>query len=240
MEILEYLRELNMASIGVRMGLGLLFGGIIGMERGSKHRAAGFRTYMLVCMGAVLTMLLGQYQQEMLKTAWAEAAERVGAQTDVSRFGAQVINGIGFLGAGTIIVTGRQEVKGLTTGAGLWACACMGLAIGAGFYECVLLAFGLIAVSIRLLPRVEAYMVEHARNVNLYVEFESRENVAAIVSVIKSMDAQIYQVEMERGREETGNRPSAVIYLRLKKRHSREKLLVNLSALSQVYNVELI
>ena len=109
----------------------------IGLERGRKGRAAGFRTYMLVCLGAALTMLLGQYEFEMLNFHWQSLSG--GQTTDVTRFSAQVINGVGFLGAGTIIVTGRQEVKGLTTAAGLWASACVGLAIGAGFYECVLL-----------------------------------------------------------------------------------------------------
>ena len=149
----DYLRELNLASVLLRLLLAMLFGGLIGMERGRKGRAAGFRTYMLVCLGAALTMLLSQYEYVMLETRWAPLAAEMGMRTDVARFGAQVINGIGFLGAGTIIVTGRQEVKGLTTAAGLWASACMGLAIGAGFYECVLLGFLLIFLSIRLLRR---------------------------------------------------------------------------------------
>lgn len=117
--------------------MALFFGGLIGMERGSRHKAAGFRTYMLVCLGAALTMLLGQYQSEMLDVYWIECANVTGMRTDVTRFSAQVINGIGFLGAGTIIVTGHQAVKGLTTAAALWASACMGLVIGAGYYECV-------------------------------------------------------------------------------------------------------
>ena len=141
MECLDFLRELNIWSVMLRLTVAMAFGGLIGMERGKKRRAAGFRTYMLVCLGAALTMLLSQYEYGMLTSAWSQTASQLGIRTDVSRFGAQVINGIGFLGAGTIIVTGRQEVKGLTTAAGLWASACMGLAIGAGFYECVLLAF---------------------------------------------------------------------------------------------------
>ena len=138
MEILDYLRQFNAASVFFRMTMAVICGGIIGMDREHKHRPAGFRTYMLVCMGAALTMLLGQYEDMMLHTQWASAWGTVGQSTDVSRMGAQVINGIGFLGTGTILVTGQQEVKGLTTAAGLWSSACMGLAIGAGFYECLL------------------------------------------------------------------------------------------------------
>ena len=153
-EVLEPLRELSTVSVLLRLVLAMLFGGMIGLERGKKGRAAGFRTYMLVCLGAALTMLLSQYEYYMLTHDWAELAAEIGLRTDVSRFGAQVVNGIGFLGAGTIIVTGRQEVKGMTTAAGLWASACTGLAIGAGFYECVLLAFLLISLVIRVLPHV--------------------------------------------------------------------------------------
>ena len=100
---------LSWESIVLRLTLALLLGGSIGLERGRKNRPAGFRTYMLVCMGAALTMLLGQYLSIL--------AGKQGLQTDMTRIGAQVINGIGFLGAGTILVTQKQQVKGLTTAA---------------------------------------------------------------------------------------------------------------------------
>ena len=132
-EIVSYLREFNFVSVFLRLALAMLFGGMLGIERAKKRRAAGFRTYMFVCMGAALAMMLGQYETELLTAMWADSMDAVGNKVDVVRFGAQVINGIGFLGAGTIIVTGRQEVKGLTTAAGLWASACAGLAIGACF-----------------------------------------------------------------------------------------------------------
>ena len=135
--MIDYLRELNFVSVALRLLLSAVIGFSLGMERGRKRRPAGCRTYMLVCMGATLTLLLSQYEYYMLTNRWYDLALEIGIRTDVSRFGAQVINGVGFLGAGTILVTGRREVKGLTTAAGLWASACMGLAIGAGFYESV-------------------------------------------------------------------------------------------------------
>ena len=114
--VIAYLREMNFASVMFRLLLAMLCGGMLGLERGRKRRPAGFRTYMLVCLGAALTMLLSQYEFAMVMGPWNDIAVELGMKTDVSRFGAQVINGIGFLGAGTILVTGRQEVKGLTTG----------------------------------------------------------------------------------------------------------------------------
>lgn len=122
-EGLSYLREINLASVCLRIVLSLIIGGILGLERGRKNRPAGFRTYILVCLGSTLVMMTNQYVYQVFGTS------------DPTRMGAQVVSGIGFLGAGTIIVTGRQQIKGITTAAGMWTSACCGLAIGIGFYE---------------------------------------------------------------------------------------------------------
>lgn len=126
---LDYLRQLNFESMALRIILAMIMGGVIGYERELKHRPAGFRTYMLVALGSAVTVILSQYLDLMLSTGWADSLRenQVGNRTDVVRIGAQVINGIGFIGAGTILVTSRNEVKGLTTAAGLWASACMAL-----------------------------------------------------------------------------------------------------------------
>ena len=197
---LDYFRELNFASVLLRLVLAMVFGGMIGLERGRKHRAAGFRTYMLVCLGSALTSILSQYLFVQLGTVWAEIAVTTGKQVDVSRLGAKVYSGIGFLAAGTIIVTGRQEVKGMTTAAGLWASACMG--IGAGFYECVIIAFVLMFLCIHFLPVVEVYLLENARNMNIYVELKSLNELGVLLSHVKAQGVQIYGVEIDRGGEE--------------------------------------
>lgn len=238
LESLDFLRELNMCSVMLRLTLAMFFGGLIGLERGRKRRPAGFRTYMLVCLGAALTMLLSQYEYHMINTAWSALAEEIGVRTDVARFGAQVINGIGFLGAGTIIVTGRQEVKGLTTAAGLWASACMGLAIGAGFYECVVLAFLLIFLSIRFLPYLENFIIENARNMNIYVEFESLDDVGTIIGRIKAQGGQIYEVDIDHGREEKSRNPSAVFSIRLQGNLAHTQVLAAISDLESVRTID--
>ncbi len=235
---LDYLREFHMASVALRLVLAMLSGGMIGMERGRKRRAAGFRTYMLVCLGAALTVLLSQYEAAMLNTRWADLAQEIGLRTDVSRFGAQVINGIGFLGAGTIIVTGRQQVKGLTTAAGLWASACMGIAIGAGFYECVAIAFILIFLCIRVLPIIDNFIQDNAMIMHLYVEFESLNQVGSLISKVKSLQVQISDVEIERGREKLSQRHSAVFTIRLHRRQTHTQILSSLSELDWIYLIE--
>ena len=236
--MIQYLRELHFASVVVRLALAMLLGGCIGLERGRKRRPAGFRTYMLVCLGAALTVLLSLYEFTMVTGPWSDICAEIGIKTDVSRFGAQVINGIGFLGAGTIIVTGKQEVKGLTTAAGLWASACMGLAIGAGFYECVILAFLLMFLCIRLLPYLENYMVERARNMNLYIEYASFDNIGLIIGKIKAQGAQIYEVNIDRSSERKGLYPSAVFTIRLAPNTHHAQVIAAISELDDVMTID--
>lgn len=237
--MITYLRDFNMASIALRLLLAMVCGGVIGLERERKGRAAGFRTYMLVCIGSSLAMLLGQYEAEMLNGVWAALADSLGIKTDVSRFGAQVINGIGFLGAGTTIVnTGKQEVKGLTTAAGLWASACMGLAIGAGFYECVLLAFLLIFLSMRVLGAIENHIVDNAKNMNLYIEFGSLDDVGKIIGRLKDQGVHIYEVDINRGHEEQYQNPSAVFSLRMGEKIAHTELMASMMDLDCIRMIE--
>lgn len=230
--VLDPLRELTAVSVLLRLALAMLFGGTIGLERGRKHRAAGFRTYMLVCMGSALTGILSQYLFIMCKTAWAAEAALVGRSVDVSRIGAKVYSGIGFLSAGTILVTGKKEVKGLTTAAGLWVSACMGIAIGAGFYECVLISFALILLCMQVLPTVENRIVENGRNMTLYVELVSLEHVGELIGSIKALDAQILEIDLDRGGQE--RRPSAALSIRLAHKLPHTQVMTALFALESV------
>lgn len=236
--VLDYLRELNMASLLARLLLAMFMGGLVGVERGRKRRAAGFRTYMLVCIGAALTMILGQYQSLMLDTRWLADAAEVGSRSDMTRFGAQVINGIGFLGAGTIVLTGRKEVKGLTTAAALWACACMGLAIGAGFYECVLLGLILIFLCIRILPLLEAFLLKRSKNLNLYIEFSEVRDVRLITNRLKGMGVSIVDMEVEPGHPETQGHPSAVLSLRLPRRQVHTEVISAVFQIPTIHKVD--
>ena len=236
--VIPYLREMNFVSVMFRLILAMVCGGMIGLERGRKRRPAGFRTYMLVCLGAALTMLLSQYEFAMVMGPWNGIAQELGMKTDVSRFGAQVVSGVGFLGAGTILVTGRQEVKGLTTAAGLWASACMGLAIGAGFYECVVLCTVLIFLCMRFLPAFENYLVEKARFINIYVEFRSLDDLGSIISRIKSQGARICDVDINRGRTERSINPNAVFAIRLQQKQPHTQVLTAIAALDSVYTID--
>ena len=235
--IFASVRELNLLSVLVRLFLAMFLGGIVGLERGRKHRAAGFRTYMLVCIGAALTMLLGQYQDFMLTTRWASVVSEVGSRSDIARYGAQVISGIGFLGAGTIVLTGRKEIKGLTTAAGLWACACMGLAICAAFYECVILGLVLVYLCIRVLPLLEIRMRKKSRHMNLYIEFSSIQDFRATVSCLRQMGVTVSDVEIEPGQKEFQEYSNAVLNLKLKNKQSHSEILSAVSQLDHLHKI---
>ncbi len=222
----------------LRLSVAMFCGGVIGLERGRKRRPAGFRTHMLVCIGAALAMLISQYLSMMVTTHWHELVSFEGQiNTDASRLGAQVINGIGFLGAGTIIVTGRQEVKGLTTAAGLWASACMGLAIGAGFVEGAFFGCVLISLTIIVFSRLERVIVSRTRNINLYVEFEHVDDLGKIISVIKAQDIRIFDVDVRKANEKRTTQ-SGVFSVRLPKRMPHTKIMTVLAGVEGIRTIE--
>ena len=237
-ESFAFLRECTLPSVALRLILSMLFGGMLGIERGRKGRAAGFRTYMFVCMGAALTMLLSQYEYLMLNGAWNDIAGEIGIRTDVSRFGAQVINGIGFLGAGTIIVTGKQEVKGLTTAAGLWAAAIIGLTLGAGFYEGGILATILILLAELLFSKLEYHMLEHAQEINLYMEYNGKQTLDCVLRFYREHELKLLDVEITRSSDGEKITSCAIFTLRLNRKCTANWLLNALHAIPGVVLVQ--
>lgn len=235
---LSYLRELNMFSMMLRVVLAMVVGGIVGFEREKKGRPAGFRTYMLVAVGATLTVILSQYLDYMLNNRWVLASGTIGIKTDLSRFGAQVINGVGFLGAGTIIVTGKQEVKGLTTAAGLWASACMGIAIGAGFYECMVMGTLLIVISMKLLPFIENIVMRRARNMSIYVGMDSMENLGSVVSYLKNAGIRLFDVEIDKSENEHLKQVNALLSIRLPNQIQHTQVLAKLATMDGIIAIE--
>lgn len=220
----------------LRLGLAMLCGGVIGVERGRKHRPAGFRTYILVCVGAALTMVLSSYMVAMHET-WKQVAPHL-TNGDFSRLGAQVINGIGFLGAGTIIVTGKNQVKGMTTAAGLWASACMGLAIGAGFYIGACVGCIMIILTVTLFGKIEYFITSRSRNITIYIEFDDTDNITDIVERIKSRGVRIFDVELMHADDTPSKYSSATIIMRLPKKLSHTGLVAEIAKVESVKTIE--
>lgn len=181
---LDWLNDVsNIWTINIRILLALICAGCIGIERTRKRQAAGLRTHILVCLGAAVVMMLSQFL--VLKNPDADAG----------RLGAQVISGIGFLGAGTILVTSKNRIKGLTTAAGLWAAACMGLAIGAGFYTLGIIASFVIVIILTILPKLELLFRRKTQFFELHVELHERSNLKDLVNFLRSINVKISSIE---------------------------------------------
>ena len=225
-EIIEMLRGVTPAGVAVRFALALICGGIIGLERESKRRSAGFRTHTLVCIGATLTTLVGLYLYKS------------GLSTDPTRLGAQVISGMGFLGAGTIIVTTRRQVKGLTTAAGLWTSAIIGLAIGSGYYEAALIGVAIVILAALVLAKLEYLVIASAKRMNVYVEFDSPDMLDRLVDRLERRDIRVTDIEFTKQRTASGVRFRAVLTLKFKKRQKHDNILSELSQFDGVYSVE--
>ena len=181
---MEY-REVTYLAVVLRIALAVICGGSLGLERGLKHRPAGMRTYMLVCVGSCLIMMTNQFIFQATGTG------------DPTRMSAQVVSGIGFLGAGTIVVTQRNQIKGLTTAAGLWACAAAGLALGIGFYEAAVIGGVAIFVVLTLLHHWDDRMHRKGRAFGIYFELSKDYPLGEFIRAIRAMEIEIYDVRME-------------------------------------------
>lgn len=182
------LYELNFLTIIFRMGLAIIVGGFIGLERDIKQRAAGIRTHMLVCLGAAIVMMTNQY----IFMSFPDA------QIDITRMGAQVVSGIGFIGAGTILVTSEYRIKGLTTAAGLWAAAAIGLAIGIGFYEIALVGGLAILVIMILLRPFKHYILDHINPSDISLIVHTKDGLNSFIKLVSQYDVKIFDLKVEK------------------------------------------
>jgi putative Mg2+ transporter-C (MgtC) family protein len=219
------LDEVNIVSIVIRLVLAVVIGGVIGMERGARSQPAGFRTHMLVCVGACLAMLTNEF-----------VYENISRMSDPTRLGAQVITGVGFLGVGTILVTGRHRIRGLTTAAGLWASACTGLAIGVGFYAGAITAAVLIFAALAFFPAIENRILVRSRTLELYVELDSLKNIRTLLDYLRSCDVSVLDTHFNSSAFVSG---SVGLHLSLKiQKNTRAQLMKSIEKQEGVLLIE--
>lgn len=152
----------------IRMAVSLVLGTVIGIDRGAKRRGGGVRTIITVCLGATMIMLLEQYLEALYP-----------GRLDISRIAAQAISGVGFLGAGSILVSGHR-IKGLTFAASIWTCACVGLAVGIGFIDGAVILTVLWLAGVHFVPYIESKVYKHSRYMTLYIEATSGKEITHI------------------------------------------------------------
>ena len=180
--------EWTIPNVLIRIVVSMILGCVIGLDRGLKKRGAGTKTNTIVCLGATLVMLTAQYMEAYFP-----------GKSDLSRMASQVISGVGFLGVGTIIVSGHQ-VRGLTTAASLWACACIGLAVGIGFLDGGVIITACVLISLHVLPRLEKYFFRRSKYLSVYVELEANGSISEFLENLQENQIQVDSMDVIKGK----------------------------------------
>ena len=222
------LREVTYLAVILRIIASVIIGGLIGMEREMKSRPAGLRTYMVVCLGACLIMLTNQYIFQTFGTG------------DPVRMGAQVISGIGFLGAGTIMVTRRSQIKGLTTAASLWTAAGIGLAIGIGFYEAAIVSALAVFLVMTTIQFIDANVQRKSKMLEIYVELNSKCTLGQFLRRLREQDITVVDIQQEKSAEnyEKQEIRAYFAFLKLIKRQNHIVVLEHIGEIEGVHHLE--
>lgn len=218
--------DLTDAEVIIRLVISVVVGGIIGLEREKTRRPAGFRTHMLVCVGSCVVMMTNLF----LYTS--------GMSTDPARLGAQVITGVGFLGAGSILLTTGNRVKGLTTAAGLWASACLGLAIGAGFYVGAVVGGILIFLGLSFFQKVESSVYHLSRTMNIYIETASYPIFRKLRNDMRNMGITVQHADFEAASIAEKNGVGVTMTIKVTKGLDQDEFIMNLKEREGVLFVE--
>ena len=220
------LQQLNYPSIIIRILLAATIGCLIGLERERKNRPAGFRTYTLVSVGACLVMMTNQYMFNLYQSG------------DPARLGAQVISGVGFLGAGTILITRNNQVRGLTTAAALWSSACVGLALGTGFYAGALIVGGVLLVVMILFRPLNDVLQRKNGFMRLYAHFDTSDDIDAFLRECKAEKVAV--ADMQPLMQKDADKGGIVVLIEMKNvtETAHETLVRKFSALHGVRHME--
>ena len=215
----ESINELSIVSMALRILMSMVCSGVIGLERGKANQPAGMRTYMLVSLGACIVMITGDYVFYKYGTG------------DPARLGAQVVSGIGFLGAGSIMVSGKLRIRGLTTAAGLWTSACIGLVMGIGFFECGVIATVAVYIIIGYFKKLEDRITFYDGWFSVYVRVEDPSCFADIYDEVKKMGMKTGEVQLLDKKHECRE---AIISVRNNSHRDRDEILSTLQNISMI------
>ncbi len=219
---LNFLREPDLLGMTIRVLLALVCGGAIGIERTGKRRPAGFRTHILICLGAAMTTATSQYLYITMHYP-----------ISVSRMGAQVIAGVSFIGAGAIMMTKWQRVRGLTTAAGLWVVAIVGLCCGTAFYEGAVYATVLVLIAEVFFSKLEYRLLRGTKEVTVYAEYAKPSCLEDIVSQCHTLGVKVVDLEVTKKSDASGN-SCAVLSLLSRQGAGKEEILQELAGVDGV------
>lgn len=217
--------DLSIGSMILRIILAMICGGMIGWDRQRSKHPAGMRTYMLVCLGACVVMITGEFLFWQYNTG------------DPARLGAQVISGIGFLGAGSIVVSGRSKIRGLTTAAGLWTSACIGLVIGTGFLECGIMATFAVYIIVKYFKKLEGKITYNDGWFSVYVQLEGISRLTDLYDSVSGLGMKVGDVQIYGKKNKL---PEAVVSIQNSSGQGRDEVLAALSGIKGIIEVKYI
>lgn len=227
MQLLNDLQSMSEGAVVIRLAIATLFGSLIGWERLVRHHSAGIKTFALVSLGSAVATVLNLYLAMM-----------PGVDADVSRIPAGVVSGIGFLGAGTILVTGRQQIKGLSTAASLWVASCMGMAIGAGYMIVGCACFLLVLLANIVLYRLSSRVEENSRHMSVYIEVSKSRGVSKLLKAISEAGFEISSMIKSREKTIQSTDIALIIDIDFDRRRSHQEVINMISDLDYVSYVE--
>lgn len=226
MRIMAYIDEFNIISVIVRLMLSTFAGAIIGLERRLHGKSAGVKTFSLVCLGSSLVMVTNEFLMDSYPSG------------DVARLGAQVISGVGFLGVGTIIITGRNYVKGLTTAASLWITACLGIAFGSGYIAAGLIALLFVFLIMTVLSGIGRRADAYTPYIHLYLEIGREAGIEVLYDYVQENDFRISSIDKQQKLAINDKDLSLLVEIDLHKRLNHAEIVEALSKLEAVHYIE--
>ena len=232
---------INTIEIITRLFFSIIIGGLIGYEREFKNRPAGFRTHILVCIGATVISMIQLYTVQQTTDMIIKNPQLASAmKADIGRLGAQVITGIGFLGAGTIIHE-KGSVKGLTTAASIWVVACIGLAIGLGYYILSVLSTISVFVVLVILKKFEVKFIEGRSVINMEIVFKDKESAMNMLSYyFENNNVKIKNIELLVEDEEDSQLVTSLYSVVLPKNIKADRLIKDLCISNEILKVSIV
>ena len=221
--IINCLRDFNIYSIIVRLFLATFLSAFIGFERSRMGRAAGLRTHILVCLGATIASMTGLYLQEYTN-----------ADVDVTRIAAQIVSGIGFLGAGTILIKNKSIVTGLTTAACVWVTGTIGIAIGYGFYEAAIIGTILILFINGKLNNIDKKIRKDVLEVNAYIEFIDAKYVSSTLKKMKNIGYGVENINFVNSKVNQPNSIAAYLVLHIDKKENIDEVIESINKIENI------
>jgi putative Mg2+ transporter-C (MgtC) family protein len=228
----------------IRLVLAVVVGGLIGYERESKNRPAGFRTHILVCLGAAITSMIQLYSiQDTVNIILRHPELQNAIKADIGRLGAQVITGVGFLGAGTIMHE-KGSVKGLTTAASIWTVACIGLAVGLGYYTLTILSTICVFIVLVFLKTIEAKIFKNTKTIKIEIQYGNKKNmVEKLEQYFDGMGIKVKNIEflIEDEDEDENIHYSTTMYTILTPKHiSSSGVMQKICAFEEIYKATIL